>query len=444
MPTTSTTDPRPEPGQVVTLTIGPLGHGGDAVSRRDGFVYFVPFAAPGDTVRAKVTDVRRSFARVEILDIVTESPDRVPPRCPYYGTCGGCHLQHVSDAVQIESRARVLADTLKRIGHVADPKVEPLESGEDRWGYRARITLHAVTTPEGPRIGYVTEAGTEVVAIESCDIAHPAFGVVLRAASRALGELEPGVPFQGRIDLRTGYPSEEVHVHLGPGTETLTSPLLRQLQTANAADRVALFWHEGSIQKTAPHAKPNPLRFDTPWARWRIPPGAFYQVNPPLAIRAAEQVRRLLEPKPEDLGLDLYGGMGFFAAAVGDAVKRIWVLESNRAATRAGEATMTHRGLEAVRFVPGPVERLLPTMNVKGQLAFAILDPPREGVPVSVVEDLVQFEPKRIVYVSCEPSTLARDVKRFGERGYTHVTSTPYDFFPQTYHIESVTLLERR
>ena len=160
--------------------------------------------------------------------------------------------------------------------------------------------------------------------------------------------------------------------------------------------------------------------------------------------RAAEKTAEAFAiDRCADLALDLYGGMGFFASAFARDARRVWVLEGHFSAVRAGEAAMRRAGIDNVRFVPGPVEFRLPTMGVKGQLTVAVLDPPRDGITKPIIKALVRFAPRRIIYISCEPSTLARDLKWLTASGYRHVTTIPYDFFPQTYHVESVTLLER-
>jgi hypothetical protein len=286
----------------------------------------------------------------------------------------------------------------------------------------------------------VDTEGTAIVPVAGCLIAHDLFGPVLRALNAASFEVT-GVA--GDIDVRTGYPARHVHVHLGPGTEPFTSPLLRHLQNEgeDAATTTTIFWHEGRVLRCAPRANPPPLRFESPWAVWNLPPTAFYQVNPEPALRLAETARSWAALGAEDLAIDLYAGIGFFAAALAAGAKRVWALESHPAAVRAGEAALRRAGIENVRFVPGRVEDRLPTMNLKGRLVAALLDPPREGAPAVALAALDRLAPRRIVYVSCEPATLDRDLGRLPN--YRHVRSVPYEFFPQTYHLESITLLER-
>jgi 23S rRNA (uracil1939-C5)-methyltransferase len=439
---------RPTAGDVVELRLESLGHGGEAVGRSGGFVYFVERGAPGDRVRVVTTEVKPSFARASIQEILAPSPHRVDPKCPHFGTCGGCHLQHLSGEAQLESRVRVLRDALERIARIPDPEVAGTVSGSERFGYRHRITLHAETGGDGDvTIGFVDRTGSRVASVASCDIAHPRFAPLITALQEVIRE--PGasgraVNVAGRIEIRTGYPAREAHVFLSPGTESLASPLLRRLQSLGHAEEVSLFWQEGPVRKCAPHAKPPPLRLETAWATWHLPPGAFYQVNPEVAIQMAETVRKWAALTPDALAVDLYAGIGFIAATFAADAKRIWCLEGNFSAVRAGEAAMRRSGYENVRFVPGAVEARFPTMRYPDRLRLVVLDPPREGVALPVIQTLLRVRPQRIIYVSCEPSTLARDLKRLLPGGYRHVRSTPFDLFPQTYHVESVTLLEAR
>lgn len=432
---------RPAIGDHVELTLESLGHGGEAVARHEGLVYFVAFGAPGDRVDTVVTEVRRSFARARIRRILDPSKLRHDPPCAYFGACGGCHLQHMTYDAQVDTRAHVVRDALERLAGLRSPHVDACVPSPSPLGYRHRVTLHARAAANGEvSVGFVGVGGTGIVRVGSCHIAHPSFAPVIDALPAAAREA-PGVA--GRIDLRTGYPSRGVHVHLGRGAEELASPLLRRLQTSGAERNVTIFWREGNVTKCAPRANPAPIRIETPWATWALPHHAFYQANPALAVELARKVAELAALSSSDVALDLYAGVGFLAAPLATNVQRVWCLESGFAAVRAGQAAMRRAGLDTVRFVPGPVEYRLPTMNIKGSLAAVILDPPREGLAKKVLHTLIKLAPLRIVYVSCEPATLARDVKWLVAGGFRHVRSIPYDLFPQTYHIESVTLLEK-
>lgn len=454
MPTKKTPDPipidegtprrpapvRPEVGDELELDLHDLAHGGEAVGRHREFVVFVPFGAPGDRVRVRVTEVRRSFARASILDVVTPSPDRVEPRCPYFGTCGGCQLQHLSAAAQVAARPRVLGDLLTRIGRIESPVIEECEHGE-AYHTRHRITLHARTPLDGgPSVlGYVSVDGEDIVPVTSCAIAHERFQPVLEALQAAMsgvGEIA------GEVDLRIGHPADAVQVVLGPGTENLAGRVVMELGSRHIEEQVDVLWTEDGQPRSGPREKSRPLTLRTPWASWTIPPRVFYQVYVSLALRMAEVVREWTHLGTRDRAVDLFGGVGFLATAFAGEATRVWVLEGHYGAVRAGEKAVQRAGIGNVRFVPGPVESLLPTMNFKGTLTLAVLDPPREGVPRKVVDTLLRVRPPRILYVSCEASTLARDLRLLVEGGYRHVRSRPFELFPQTAHFESVTLLE--
>jgi len=455
MPTKKTSDPipvddatpgddraaaRPEVGDELELDLHDLAHGGEAVGRHDHFVVFVPFGAPGDRVRVRVVDVRRSFARATILEVLSPSPDRVEPRCPYVGTCGGCQLQHLSADAQVAARPRVLRDLLTRIGRIHEPVVEPCERGE-AFHTRHRITLHARTPLDGgPSVlGYVSVDGEDLVPVASCAIAHERFQPVLEALQAAMPEVGE---VAGEVDLRIGYPAETVQVVLGPGTENLAARLVMELGSRHLEDDVDVLWTEDGQPRSGPRERARALTLRAPWASWTLPPRVFYQVYVPLALRMAELVREWARLGSRERAVDLFGGVGFLATAFAGEATRVWVLEGHVGAVRAGERAVQRAGIGNVRFVPGPVESLLPTMNFKGTLALAVLDPPREGVPPKVLDTLLEVRPPRILYVSCEASTLARDLRRLVEGGYRHVRSRPFELFPQTAHFESVTLLE--
>ncbi len=434
-----TTAVAPAPGSEIELTLSGIGHGGVAVGRHDGFVHFVPGGAPGERVRVVARDVRRSFARSELVEILHPAAERIAPRCAFYDSCGGCHWQHVDAPTQRAGREQVLHDLLERVAKVRSPAIDPIVTG-DAWAYRHRVTLHAHTDGTGAvAVGYVSEDGRALTEIDGCPIAHPRVDATIGALADAA---ERASDVNGDVEIRTGHPARTVHVYLQPGTESLATPLLQVLDEREERGTF-VFWNEGRTRRSAPSATPPPIVLETPWASWRLPSRAFYQVNPPLAVRLAEHVAEWAALTPRDRAVDLFAGVGFLAAAFAGEAARVWCLEGSEAAVRAGEAAIRRAGIGNVRFVPGPVERLLPTMNFKGSLALAVVDPPRSGLPLPVVASLDKFAPERIIYVSCEPGTLARDIARLRAGGYRHVRSVPFDFFPQTYHFESVTLLDR-
>lgn len=432
---------RPVPGDELTLDLHDLAHGGEAVGRHGDFVVFVPFGAPGDRVRVRVREVRRSFGRAEILEVITPSPDRVEPRCPYFGTCGGCQLQHLSAEAQIAARPRVLRDLLTRIGHVDDPVVEETEH-DGAYFTRHRITLHARTPLDGgPSVlGYVSVDGDDLVPITSCVIAHDRFQPILETLQAIMPDVGE---VAGEVDLRLGFPVEALQVVLGPGTENLAAPLVRELGSRHLDQGVDVLWTEEGQPRSAPRIRPRSIVLKSPWATWTLPPRVFYQVHLSLALRLAQVVREWAALGSRDRAVDLFGGVGFLATAFAGDATRVWVLEGHYGAVRAGEKAVQRAGIGNVRFVPGPVESTLPTMNFKGTLNLAVLDPPRTGVPRPVLDTLVRVGPPRILYVSCEASTLARDLAHLLAGGYRHVRSRPFELFPQTGHFESLTLLER-
>jgi len=293
----------------------------------------------------------------------------------------------------------------------------------------------------GSIIGYVAVTGEHIVSISHCPIAHPRFQPILEALQEAG---EDATHIEGEIELRTGYPAVHTQVLLGPGTESLATPLLQRLQARDLDAEVSIQWMEDRKPRSTAGDRGNPIRLRTEWATWTLPPRVFYQVYPEIAIDLARELREWASLTARDRAVDLFGGIGFLAAAFAGQAMRVWVLEGHLGSVRAGERAIQREGIGNVRFVPGPVERLLPTMNFKGTLSLAVLDPPREGAPRPVIEHLLRVMPSRIIYVSCDAGTLARDVKRLIDGGYRHVRSAPYDFFPQTYHFESLTLLEKR
>jgi 23S rRNA (uracil1939-C5)-methyltransferase len=430
--------PPPETNAEIELRVERMAHEGVGVARCNGFVHFVEGGAPGDFVRARVKEVRKSFARSAIVEILAPSPDRVTPRCPFVGTCGGCHLQHLSTAAQVRTRETVLEETLVRLGRITEPVVDPTVT-QDAWGTRHRVTLHL----SRGRIGFVDTSQTEIVPIDACVIAHECFAPIIRAlADLSRRGVSPEIP-GGDIELRTGHPAGLVHVILGEGTEGLVQPLLNTVQCSSETTRLTIQWFaEGRWQRASTH-RAQPLVLETPWATWRLPPKAFYQVYPPLAIEMAQHVRTLAGLNGDATALDLYSGIGFLAAAIARDAKHVTCLETSRAAVGCGIEAFRSAGLSNVSFQTGDVERALRQLPRAHAPRVVVLDPPRAGASRATLDGILRLGPERILYVSCDPATLARDLRHLIEGGYHHHRSIPFDLFPQTYHFESVTLLAR-
>ncbi len=387
-------------GTSLTVAVGPVAHGGHCVARHEGRVVFVRHSLPGETVRAVVTDGAEgsSFWRADAVEVLAPSPDRVAPPCPWSGPgrCGGCDWQHVSVPAQRALKAAVVREQLSHLAHLdVAVDVEPVPGDVAGLGWRTRVTW---AVAEDGSAGLRRHRSHEVVPVDSCRIAHP-----LVDEAGVTGRTWPGV---GSVEVSASVATgDRLVLPDGRGDGALTEVV---------GDRA-----------------------------FRVTGGGFWQVHPGAAATLLAAVMDGLRPQPGDTALDLYGGVGLFAARLAEVVGptgRVTLVESDRVAVADARHNLAE--FPAVRVERGRVDHVLRRLRT-GRADLVVLDPPRSGAGRAVV-DLVarQVRPRRVAYVACDPAALARDLTWFAERGYRLTGLRAFDIFPMTHHVECVALLE--
>jgi 23S rRNA (uracil1939-C5)-methyltransferase len=411
--------------QTIQLTLTAMAHGGAALGRHEGRVIFVAGAIPGETVRAEITEDKERFAHARVVEILAPSPHRVTPRCPHVPECGGCQWQHVAYAHQLPLKADVVRDQLTRIAGVADPPVRPTLSAPSPWGYRNRVTF---SVGKDDRLGFQRAASHDIVPIEECHIADPRLMALY-------DDLDLDLPGLTRLTLMAGSAEDDLLMAFEtrgdepPGLSADFPISCVHLVSGDEAIPVNLIGHNHVTQRIAGHT-------------YRVSAGRFFQVNTAVAALLVERVLDWLAPSPDDTVLDAYCGVGLFTLPLAGRAELVIAVELDPGAT---EDLIINLGeTENVEVVEGPVEVVLPDLVDAGPLHGVVVDPPRQGLDRVVIDALLASRPPRLVYVSCDPATLARDVKRLSRGGYTLNRVQPLDMFPQTYHIESVSLLTLR
>lgn len=390
--------------ELVTCTT--FAYGGAAIGRLpDGRAVFVPFALPGETVRVRLTKEKAGYAEAELLDVLTPSPERVMPRCRHFGECGGCHYQHLNYAAQLAAKRQILRDQLIRLGGLADPPVAATVPSPQPWRYRNHMQFHH--TPEG-RIGFQAARSNQTVAIEECHLPE----APLDAARRELGVRSEGgsVAAQSKIQNLTLKTNREERINLRVGTD-------------------------GVVQGQGD----GPVRMEVLGRKFRVSATSFFQVNTPMAGQMVQHVLAQLESTPNDIVLDLYCGVGLFSAFLAPQVKRVIGVESSPSACADFKVNLA--GFDQVELHAGSVEARLP--QIKQPVEQVVVDPPRAGLGKVVVEEIIRLAPRALIYVSCDPATLARDARQLWAGAYSLHQVTPFDLFPQTYHIESISVWRR-
>ncbi|WP_239674987.1 class I SAM-dependent RNA methyltransferase [Natronosporangium hydrolyticum] len=396
---------QPVVGERITLSVGAPAHGGHCISRVDGRVIFVRHALPGEQVVAEITEVRRGYLRADAVEVLIGSAERVTPPCPYAhpGGCGGCDLQHASQAAQLDWKAAVVAEQLQRLGGLTESEVAaigldiaPLPGGLLGWRTRLRLAVD-----NDGQAGLMAHRSHEVVPVDRCRISHP--HIQLRQLTAQpwpdAGEVAATAGATGEVTVRSISPA---------GTSLVSGP---EQITETAAGR-----------------------------RWELPPEVFWQGHPAAADALVATVQELLAPQPGESGWDLYGGAGLFAAALAESgVAPVTLVESHAAAVAAAGDNLSD--LPQVTVRRDRVERALQRRQLPTPVDLVVLDPPRAGAGSAVTKAIMAARPRAVAYVACDPAALARDLRTFREHGWRLASLRGLDCFPMTHHIELVALL---
>lgn len=431
----------------LTLRIESLAQGGDGVGHTaDGVTVFVRYACPGDVVRARVLDVHDRFLHAIAEEVVEASPQRVPPPCPYFGECGGCQWQHVNGDTQRAAKQRIVSDALGRIGKmqaaVGETVASPLA-----YGYRNRVELHVGPVAGRTALGYSALGSDRLVPVDLCLLLPKRQQKVPKALGGALRFLarDQRASQVLRIGYRTAVHGGDVAVDVwtppGPFPRQMAAKVLADAGGASSVSRV--------LQRQEPRRRDvagvEVLAGSGTWREglgefsYEVSPTSFFQVNTRLAEAMADLVLERLDPAEDDRVLDLYAGVGTFTLPLAATGADVVAVEGAGSAVRDLRRNLEANGLWA-DVAPGDAARALAEL---GAFELAVVDPPRSGMRPDALRALVETGARRIVYVSCDPATLARDARALADAGYSLGEVTPFELFPQTYHTECVAVFDR-
>lgn len=435
---------RSREGTCVRLSIERLAYGGDGVATGpDGRVAFVRGGCPGDLVDAEVYEEHARFVRARILEVVRPSPWRVAPPCEHFGTCGGCQWQHVAYPQQLEWKRRAVADALTRIGAVEAPVDGTLASPLE-YGYRNKVELLPQPGSAACALGFARAGSSEVVAVQRCLLLPEKRSGLPRAAAGALGfVLKRSQTPVTRVVIRCAHDGEtEVDVWTPPGPfpRALAAKALVDATGARTVTRVVVRGPVSArdVRKVEVLTGPGAWKELLDGDRYLVSAPSFFQVN----TAAAAELRRLVARAVQDAGpqhiVDAYAGVGTLTLPLA-RVARTTAIESSASALADLRRNLAHARLEA-DVLPGDAEHAL---TGAGRADVVVVDPPRAGLSRAALDAVVATAATRLVYVSCDPATLARDAKILCEAGFRAVSVTPVDLFPQTYHVETVAVFDR-
>ncbi len=414
------------------LVIDAIAHGGEGIGRHAGKAVFVPYTIPGERVRAEIIEEKERWARARLVEVLEASPDRVEPPCPYFGPgkCGGCQWQHIRYERQAELKQAIVADQLRRLGRLTDPPVTDIvvmaDPADDSrfldYGYRNHVQF--ALDAEG-RLSFRRTASHDLIAVDHC----------LLLAERL----------------------DELHAALDLAEPALTGVSLRA--GLNTGDALVLFETAGDealeleldvpaacVLKTPAGLRPligEPFILEeVDGRRYRVSAESSFPVNTTAAAALVDIVAACADPQPGDVLLHAYCGAGLYSLALAGQVAEVIGIEASPSACE--DFAVNAGDLLNVSLHEGAVEEVLPALLAGGQRAdVVVLDPPRAGAGPAVLRDLAALGPRRMVYISSDPASLARDVEHLHAAGYRIMEVQPVDVFPQTFHVDCVVRIER-
>jgi 23S rRNA (uracil1939-C5)-methyltransferase len=449
---------KPRRGESLELTIDDLAFGGEGVGRADGYVVFVRGGLPGDRLRVRLTEARGRFGRAAIEEVLVASADRVVPPCPYFGHCGGCRLQHLAYSAQLAFKEKQVRDCLNRLGGVGEFELRPILPAPEPYGYRNKMEFTIAGEPAAIGL-HVFERYDVVLDIERCLLQSDTMNTLLdefrrHVRDRAVSVWDPRTErgLLRFVMMREGRNTGEAMVNVvaaAPDVETLTplAEALRARAPATASVVLNVNAKKASVAVGSEEhllAGREHITESLDGVKFEVSANSFFQTNTRQAERLFAVVKAACELTGTETLLDLYSGTGAISLLLARHVRAVYGIEVAAAAVADAIRNARANGIDNCTFLAGEVRHVLPELMRQGVRASVVVaDPPRAGFHPKALSALAALAPGRIVYVSCNPSTLARDVGELVRHGYRLEWVQPVDMFPQTPHIEAVARLHR-
>lgn len=454
------------PGEVLQLQVDDLNHRGEGVGKANGFTLFVDGALPGETVQAKINKVHKKYGEASLLSLKDKSPHRVNPPCPHFPRCGGCQIQHLAYKEQLAWKQKRIKETLKRIANLEEAEniTHPVLGMEEPWHYRNKTRIHFALSGNRIIAGFYQKQSRRIIDIGNCRVQHPSADrmiAVLREAIRqhtGLKNNRPGrkgntfLPVE-EADIRTSFHSGNCLVTLFPPSKMAKkSPGYLKEHYKKLAGLIGkisdiplagiTLYRPGKEEGRYLTLLGEPcLEEVIPPFQYRLSPASFFQVNPQQAAVLYEQA--VVMAGSPHTAFDLYCGTGNFSLYLGRTAEEVIGVDSEAAAIRdAGENAVLNEMLN-LRFIHARAEECPDLLDEGRQPKAIFLNPPRRGCSPELLKAVIGAGPERLIYVSCNPATLARDLNYLSEYEFTARAVQPVDMFPHTGHVESIALVKK-
>ena len=441
------------------MKIDNLGMNGEGIGRIKGFTMFVPGALPGEKIRIKAVKVGKRYGYGKLLEVIEPSNQRVKPKCSYAGKCGGCQLQHMSYSLQLDFKRQLVEDACKRIGGLEDVHIYNTIGMEKPWNYRNKVQLPVGTAHNRLTIGFYAPRSHNIIDMNTCDIQHSINDNIIKAVRKYMDEYNimpyDEIPHKGivrHVVSRIGFRSGEIMVIIVTNGDVLPhkDKLIEDLKR-NIPNIVSIVQNINSKKTNVILGEKNILLWGKDHIvdyigelKFKISPLSFFQVNP---IQTAVLYNKALEYAGltgNEGVIDAYCGIGTISLFMAEKAKKVYGIEIVPQAIKDAKINAMENNIENVEFIQGQAEVIIPNMIEEGlKVDVAVVDPPRKGCDPRLLDALIHAQPNRIVYVSCNPATLARDLKYLTDGEYKVQEVQPVDMFPQTNHVELVALMSR-
>jgi len=444
-----------------TLEITDMGDSGEGIGKVDGFTFFVGGAVIGDQLKVKLQTLKKSYAMAKMVEIIEPSPDRQKSDCDYFPECGGCQLRHVSYEAQLKMKYNKVKSTLERIGGFKDIEVQPVMGMENPYHYRNKCQFPAGEKEDRNIIGFYKRKSHDVQELNSCHLQSELADEIVNTIKEWINTYPVTIYDEKEhkgllrhLMLRESDATGQMMVVFVINGKALPfeKELIKELtdkfpkiativvnKNEKRGNRVLGFendvlFGDGKITDTIEHLK------------FEISPLSFFQINNEQTVKLYGKALEYADLQGQETVYDIYSGIGTISLFMAPKAKHVYGVESIGAAVKDAEQNAIRNAIENTTFVTAKAEEELPKMYDKGIIGDVIVvDPPRKGCEVSVLDTMLQMKPERIVYVSCKPSTLARDLKHLCENGPYEIEAVqPVDMFPWTSHVETVVKLQRK
>ena len=441
-------------GQSVNITIDDLNHRGEGVGRFNGFTLFVPGALPGEHVSVRIAAVHKKFGEANLQSIAVASAYRIRPYCPYFNRCGGCQLQHLSYEKQLTWKQEMIYETLLRIAGIKTA-IRPVLGMENPWSYRNKAQIHFGLDNGRVIAGFYERESHNLITINDCPVQSPLNNRALTIIGQSLQQYVDSLPKQGRQKLpvsgaqvRSSYARNNCLITFRGATaqddlsnlENVAAFINAELGEFSSGIGVAGRNKKGVFLKKLS----GQLHLDEylePF-HYRISPQSFFQINP-LQAGVLYKEALLLAGNPAT-AYDLYCGTGNFSLYLSRTAEKVIGIDSEKAAIEDARFNATLNSINNITFINKPAEDVTSIVPGSKRPVTVFLNPPRKGCPASLLETVIKAKPERIVYISCNPATLARDLAVLVKHGFNLQQVQPVDMFPHTSHLETIALLTQQ